>query len=1609
MNTTNSRKTSMLRSIATEAARHAGRRNKKIVDTFVRLFYANVAVQDLSARTPAMLAAAALSNFDTIAKRRPGKTNIRVHSPDAKRDGWTSPHSFVEVGTDDMPFLVDSASAALAQLGITVALLVHPIMRVKRDGAGNIVEIVEAGSTGGATRAESIVTFEIARQEDAARLKEIADTLTGVYADVRAAVEDWPAMRAEVQGIINDLKLRFAEGTTGEVAEAQDFLQWAHDNHFTFLGYREYEFVGEGKAAKVKVDAKKGLGLLRDSDRLVLSELRHLGSLPSEVQAFVRRPDPVIVSKADAKSTVHRAVTLDTIGVKKFDARGKVIGQRLIVGLFTSTAYSSSPRAIPLLRRKIDKVFTRTGFAPASHDGKALQHILETFPRDELFQIRDADLHDISLGILHTQDHQRVAVFVRLDDFLRYASCFIYVPRERYSYDLRARVQTILEKAFGGEMANYNTEYGETPLARIHMTIALAERRHPDIDIKQIEAEIARAARSWPDNLRRALAAAHEPALARTLADAYGEAFPTSYTDHIDAEATLADVANIHQAVSSNRLTMDLYRPKSAAANELRFKIYHPHVPLPLSDVLPMLEDMGLKVIDEMPHAVTPRTTTHALVMIHDFGLQTRNGAAVDLADVRANFHEVFDRSWSGEMESDGLNALVIGAELGWREIVTLRHFARYLRQVKAPFSQEYMIGALNNNPAIAASLADMFVAKFDPKNKSRDALVEKFRKDILTTLESVTSADEDRVLRRFLNVVDSALRTNFFQMGADGQPKPYLSVKFDSTKIDEMPLPRPLREIFVYSPRVEAIHLRGGLVARGGIRWSDRPEDFRTEILGLMKAQMVKNSVIVPVGSKGGFTVKRPPVDGGRDAIMAEGIACYRTFMSGLLDITDNLKNGKILPPKDVVRLDGDDPYLVVAADKGTATFSDIANGIAIDYGFWLGDAFASGGSVGYDHKKMGITARGAWESVKRHFREVGKDIQNEDFICVGVGDMSGDVFGNGMILSRHTKLIGAFNHMHIFVDPDPDPSTSFKERVRMFNLPRSSWTDYNAKVLSKGGGIYDRKAKSIALSAEARARFAITKATVTPNELIKVMLQAEVELLWFGGIGTYMKASFETHADADDRSNDAVRVSANEVRAKVIGEGANLGVTQRARIEYALRGGRLNADSIDNSAGVDTSDHEVNIKILLDAVVAKKKLSYAQRNVQLAKLTDELALLVLRDNYMQTQAIMLSQAKSVALLDLQQRFVRMLERAGRLDRVIEHLPDDETWAERARDRVGLTRPEIAIVMPYSKMWLYDTLLASDLPDDPLFENDLVNYFPTALRTKYRKEILAHQLRREIIATVVTNSMINRVGGTFGINLMEKTGVTPVEVARAYIVVRDAFNLRAIWSAIEALDAKVHADVQIKLFYDIEQLIERATLWVLRNVAAPIDIGKTIAELKPGISQLTPSIDKLIPKEVTEHIEFRIKRYTDGGVPAPLARQIAFTILMISAPDIVRAAAQSKRPLADVARLYFQIGETFRLGWLRYNAEKLPADNHWQKLAAAAVIEELYAHQKNLALRMMRGSITGDPLERWTKANASSLEQMKQMLTELSAADLVDLSMLAVASRHLSAFSAGE
>jgi glutamate dehydrogenase len=1607
--TENKTRNQILHQATAEARQLAGKRGAKLADKFVRQYYEHVSTIDLAERSSMRLAGDAMAMLKLSGRRKAGQIIVDVRDPDGSDAGNASVHSVVDILTDNMPFLLDSSSAELTRLGHTVHLIIHPVYRTRRDKTGKLLDFFAGNQAGAGVQNESMMSITINRQSDPARIKEIEANLKSVFKDVYAAVDDWQPMRAKVQSIIDEFKLHNSEGAVADIAEAQDFLQWAHDDHFTFLGYREYDFAGPGKGAKARIDPGSGLGILRNPKRLMFNELRHLERMPSDVQRIVRRPDPLIISKADIKSTVHRSVLLDTIGVKKFDAKGKVIGERLITGLFTSVAYSSSPRDIPLLRRKLDKTIAQAGFARDSHDGKALQHILETFPREELFQSRDAELMEISMGVLHLQERQRVALFVRMDDFARFASLLIYVPRDSYTTTLRHRLQALAEEAYGGEVSSYDIEFSETPLARLHLVISLSGEKTTKVNVAALEAKLARAALSWADLLRDALTQSAGAAQGLHLAGRYGYAFPANYTETIDPAEAVSDVALMESVATNDAVMLNLYRPAGAKRNTLRFKVLHPLTPLPLSDVLPMLEDMGLKVIDEIPHEVHPDNEAMPTIMIHDFGLITRDGENVSLEGVRDNFHEVFRRTWEGEMESDGFNALVLSAGLGWREVTVLRTYAKYLRQTNAPFSQDYMERALGNNPQAAGAIVRLFSARFDPKAENRNRQISRLTQSLGDLLDKVESADEDRILRRFWNGVASTLRTNFFQSAADGAPKSYLSIKLDSGAIDELPLPRPLREIFLYSPRFEAIHLRGGLVARGGLRWSDRPEDFRTEILGLMKAQMVKNAVIVPVGSKGGFVVKNPPTSGGRDAFIAEGIACYKLFMSGLLDITDNYQGSRVVAPKDVVRHDEDDPYLVVAADKGTATFSDIANGIADEYGFWLGDAYASGGSVGYDHKKMGITARGAWESVKRHFRESGKDIQGEEFSVVGVGDMSGDVFGNGMLLSKHIKLYAAFNHMHIFLDPEPDAAKSFAERKRLFNLPRSGWTDYNTKLISEGGGIFERSAKTIKLSPEIRSRFAISNAQVTPNELIQILLRAEIELLWFGGIGTYIKASSEAQTDAGDRANDAIRIDGRELRCKVIGEGANLGATQLGRIEFALAGGMLNTDSVDNSAGVDCSDHEVNIKILLDSVVAKKKLNYPQRNKLLRSMTNEVGKLVLRDNYLQTQAISLTRSRDTEVLDLQIRFVRMLERAGRLDRAVEFLPDDETLEERERDKIGLTRPEVAVVMPYAKLWLYDEILVSELPDEKLLQTDLIEYFPTPLRQKYKSEIRGHRLAREIIATVVTNSMINRVGGSFVTNLMEISGAQPADIARAFIVVRDAFDLRSIWDDIEALDNKVSSDMQETLLQGVNLLIERATLWLLRGLPHPINIGDSINEFRPGIEQLKHIIRDVAPDDVIDHVDYRVQRYVDAGVPADLGRRVAYLLLLISSFDIVRIHADCRTGMADVARLYFHIGEAFGLGWLRYGAEQLPAENHWQKLAAAAVIEELYTHQKGIALRIVNATGGGSgSLDKWSATNAVIVEQSRQMMNELEAVEQVDLSMLAVASRHLSTIASG-
>jgi glutamate dehydrogenase len=1575
-------------------------------EPFLRAFYHRVAPEDVADYTIENMYGAALALWKFAAEREPGRPKIRVYNPNLEEHGWKSPHTVVEIVNDDMPFLVDSVTSALTELALTVHITIHPQITVQRNAKGKRTALLDATGTAVKKKgalAESVMHIEINEQSDPQVLSGIEESLAKVLSDVRAAVEDWSRMQDKLADAIDDLEKHPPPLEREEVDEGKYLLQWMGDNHFTFLGYREYDYAASKGQEELKIVSGTGLGILRDETTRVMGGRHGGATMTPEVREFLRRPEMMIVTKANARSTVHRPVYLDYVGVKTFDKSGKVVGERRFIGLFTSAAYNRNPRDIPFLRRKVAQVVERSSLGPTSHDGKALLNILEQYPRDELFQIAVGELTEIAIGILHLQERPRIRLFARRDKFERFVSCLVFVPRERYNTELRRRMQAILRDSFEGRDSAFYTQLGDSPLARLHFIVGTTPGQVPTPDLEQLEARLVDAARSWSDDLADALIERWGEEGGNRLYHRYGAAFPSAYREVFNTQNALHDIEKLELLDTDETLALNLYRPLEEPEHTLRFKIYNYGRPVPLSDCLPMLERMGFKVMEENPYAIGEATP---LFWIHDFHLVDPSGQGLELGDIKAKLEEAFAKVWHGEMESDGFNRLVLRAGLSWREVIVLRAYSKYLRQTGMTFSQDYMEDTLSGNPVIAGLLVTLFRLSFDPEeNGERAKHAGELQERIKAELDNVASLDEDRILRSFLNLVQSTLRTNYFQRADGGGPKAYLSFKLDSAEVLDLPAPRPYREIFVYSPRTEAIHLRGGSVARGGIRWSDRREDFRTEILGLMKAQMVKNSVIVPVGAKGGFVAKRLPVDGDRDAVMAEVVACYRTMMCGLLDITDNLAGGDVVPPADTVRHDGDDPYLVVAADKGTATFSDTANGIAGEYGFWLGDAFASGGSAGYDHKKMGITARGAWESVKRHFREMGRDIQNSPFTAIGVGDMSGDVFGNGMLLSRHTRLLAAFDHRHIFIDPDPDAESSFEERKRLFELPRSSWEDYDAKLISKDGGVFKRSAKSIALTPGIKKLFNIKRDSVTPNELIHFILMCKADLLWFGGIGTYVKSSHESNSDVGDRTNDAVRVDAKDLHCLVIGEGANLGVTQRGRIEYALNGGRVNSDAVDNSAGVDCSDHEVNIKILLGAVVTDGEMTGKQRDRLLAEMTDEVGDLVLQDNYLQTQALTVTQSDAEADLEPQVHFMRALERAGRLDRAIEFLPDDEELADRRAARTGLTRPEASVIMAYAKTTLYADLLETDLPDDPYLAADLAKYFPRPLRRKFKPMIGEHRLRREIITTVMANSMVNRAGLTFVYEMTEETGAGVASIARAYAIVRDAFKLRPLWTAIEGLDNQVPAEAQVDMIRSTKDVIRRDVLWFLRSGVSVQDIAAAINAYAPGIEALSAALEDVLSGFEAEAYGRRTEQLTGQGVPEDLAKRIAGLEPLGSALDIVRAATVSERPVEDVGRVYFGVGSRLNLNWLRSMAEEVAPKNHWERHALATIVDDLYDQQRwltNAVLATADGKGGDDAIDAWEEHRAAAVGRANKLITEIRDSGVVDVAKLTIASGHI-------
>ncbi len=1593
----------------------AKRKRADGTEAFIRHFYEDVPPGDIADEQAGDLYGAAISIRQFAAKRTPGQAKVRAYNPRVEKHGWHARHTVVEIINDDMPFLVDSVTMELNRLGLGVHLVIHPQFDLVRDRAGNAKSIHPGRRGPKVALRESIMHVDVDVQTAPEILKEIETGVLQVLGDVRAAVTDWRLMKARVEEIIEELTNAPPKLKKADVQEAIAFLNWVNDDHFTLLGIRDTEYEGRGRNSKIKILPKGALGVLQDPKVRVFAGLRNLGRLPVEIQEFVRQPRLLRIAKSNRRSTVHRRVHMDTIGVKKFDARGKVTGEHLIIGLFTSAAYSQSPREIPLLRRKVAEVIRMSGFDPQSHAGKALQNIVETFPRDELLQIDAENLLEIGRGVIHLQDRQRIALFLRRDAFERFISAFIYIPRDRYTTALRLTFEDIISKAFNGTIAAHFAHLTEDVLGRLHLIVSTTPGAIPDFDQVELEAQLIEAARGWGDWLSEALVEEFGEEKGNALLYRYGKAFPTSYCEQFHAQAAVFDIQRIEQARTERGLSMNLYRPAEAERHQVKFKIYNVGEPVPLSNVLPMLENMGLDVISEVPYEVAP-TGSESNVYIHDFLLHAGVGEEIPVDEVRQSFHDTFGRVWRGDMEDDGFNRLVLHAGLGWRDVIVLRAYCKFLRQAGVPTSQEYMEETLATHHSISRLLVDLFHVRFDPdgeRNRKRE--VEKVAAQIDKRLADVQVLDEDRMLRRFLNLIQATLRTNYFQHDTDGEPKPYFSIKLDSQNVDVLPEPKPFREIFVHSPRFEAVHLRFGKVARGGLRLSDRREDFRTEVLGLVKAQQVKNAVIVPVGAKGGFILKKAPPPSDREARFAEGVACYKSFISAMLEITDNLKHDKskdkIEHPERTVRWDGNHTYLVVAADKGTATFSDFANEVAVSHGYWLGDAFASGGSAGYDHKKMGITARGGWESVKRHFRELEHNTQTEDFTVVGVGDMSGDVFGNSMLLSRHIKLVGAFDHRHIFIDPDPDPKTSFTERKRLFALPRSSWADYNRKLISKGGGIFERKAKSISLTPQMKALFGIDddQKQLAPDLLLHRMLLAEVDLLWFGGIGTYVKAKSERDLDVGDRANDDIRVNGGDLRCRVVGEGANLGVTQRGRVEFARTGGRINTDAIDNSAGVDCSDHEVNIKILLGDVVRSGGATLKQRNALLVRMTDEVKKLVLVNSYRQTQAISIALPSAPALLGAHQRQMHALEKTGELDRGIEFLPNDEEIDERFAADQGLTSPEIAVLQAYAKIAVYDALMESDLPKDKYLNDVLTRYFPAPLQKKYAESIARHRLRREIIAEEVTNSIVDRAGSTFVTEMQNRTGKSVHEITRAYIIVREAFELRSLWEEIEALDNKVKAKNQIAMLQQTVKTVERTTQWMLREGKAGLDIKMHIDRFEPGIRALRKKLWELLAHKQRKDLETRTDRYVQSAVSKPLAERIGQLKALSSALDIVKNADETKRPVEVVGRTYFLLGEELRLDALRHQANSIVPDNPWHALAKDVILDDYWGLQGRMASSVVtKHGDSEDPIEAWRAKNPESDQRIKQILNDFGILNdpppKLDLFALTVVSRRLRA-----
>ena len=1575
--------------------------NVLLVEKFAKALYSNMSKEDLANRNDSDLYGAALSLWNSLEKNTSDDAVIRVFNPEVAKDGWQSSHTIVEIIAKDMPFLVDSVRMAMTRENIASHLLLHSPLKIQRDENDKISGLSGLKAEQESTSTKTVFFIEIDRQTDSAVIESFKQELESVLTDVSVAVEDWQPIREKLIAVSKELPKRRAGKNNAEVDETVEFLDWLVKDNFTLMGYRQYELSPIQGDYELKGVMETSLGLMKNAG---VEHTRLLSELPEAARQDARSSNLLILTKTNSLSRVHRPAYIDYVGVKRFDDKGNVIGEDRFIGLFSSNFYNYSAADVPVLKSKIDRIMQMCDFAKGTHAYKAVLNILETYPRDELVQARESELLEVAMGVLQVQERDMCRLFVRKDAYGRFFSCMVYVPRERYNTALRHETQNILANAFNSdEKVEFTTYFSESTLARTHYTVRVTDN-NIEYKVKDIENNLVEAARTWEDKLQSALLEQAGEARGNELNRKYAQAFARSYKDEVLPSAAVVDIEKLEMLNDENKLEMLFYRPQEEAnSNVVRLSLFHKDEPIHLSDVMPMLENFGLRVVGETPYSV--KTSDGSINWIMDFSMLIDSKGMADFDKISARFRAALTSVWNNRLENDGFNRLVLMGGLTGREASILRAYAKYMRQIGVTFSQAYIEGTFANYPHIAAKIVNLFTKKFSVKSPASEKTLEKLSTEIYLELENVANLDDDRIIRLYVDMIVATLRTSFFQKDGNGQFKSYVSFKIKPSLIPGVPLPLPAFEIFVYSPRIEGVHLRYGSVARGGLRWSDRREDFRTEVLGLVKAQQVKNAVIVPVGSKGGFVCKQLPTE--REAFLKEGQECYKIFIRGLLDITDNIVQGEIVAPVDVTRHDGDDAYLVVAADKGTATFSDIANGIANEYNFWLGDAFASGGSVGYDHKKMGITARGAWESVKRHFREMDIDCQTTDFTVVAIGDMAGDVFGNGMLLSKHTRLQVAFNHMHIFIDPTPDAAATYPERERLFKLPRSSWEDFNKDLISAGGGVFSRAAKSITLSPEMKKMLGTKKASMTPTELIKAALMMDYDLLWNGGIGTYVKSSKETDADVGDRANDALRINGGELGAKVFGEGGNLGATQLGRIEFAAKGGRVNTDFIDNVGGVTCSDNEVNIKILLNGLVTSGDLTRKQRDELLYAMTDEVSKLVLNDCYRQTHTISITQSKGSSTLKEKIRFIHALEKEGKLNRAIEFIPNDEELAERAAAGKDLTRPELAILVSYSKMVLKESFVTDEITENPYYRQLLVNSFPLPLREKFNEAMNNHPLRKEIIATKLANQIVNDMGLNFMVRMHEETGANEAEIALCYSIASELFQMSDTWASVVALDNKIPAAVQTEMLYQLRRTVRRVTRWFLRHRNKAQTITQTVEFFAPIFADLSANLTTYMVDKEGELLVAAAQELTQSGVPAELANRITGLSSLFSAMDLAEISASSKQSIDTVSHTYFKLGANMGLHWFLEQITKQPVANHWQALARASYREELDWQQRTLAEVVLNGfaddnkDVNGQ-IEQWMDSQELLLQRWKQMLAEFRTSQTHDFAKFSVALREL-------